>query len=220
MGQIKDSLDSIYRRLFDAYGPQRWWPGDGPFEMMTGAILTQSTAWQNVKQAIDNLKRAGALSAQAIRKLPPVELAALIRPSGYFNAKAVKLRALAGWLEGYGDNLDLAFNKETGRLRRELLGIHGVGPETADSILLYAADRPIFVIDAYTKRIMSRLGLASEKASYDELQALFMDNLKPDAPLFNEYHALIVALGKEVCRKKPRCAACCLGEVCRYAAGV
>ncbi len=219
MGQKQTALklQNIYRALMAAYGPQHWWPGDGPFEMMAGAILTQSTAWKNVEQAINNLKHAKALSAQAIRQLPMAELASLIRPSGYFNAKAAKLKALARWLNEYGDSPDKAFGKETKQLRQELLNIHGIGPETADSILLYAAGRPVFVIDAYTRRIMSRLGLAPPQDSYDALQKLFMDNLAANVALFNEYHALLVRLGKETCRKQPKCIDCCLNEICHYA---
>ena len=143
----------IYRRLFELYGPQHWWPGESPFEVMVGAILTQSTAWQNVEKAIANLKNAGAMSPMALHNIPTDELAQLIHPSGYYNAKALKLQALVRWLgESCGDDLDKLFALDTNTLRHQLLDIHGIGPETADSILLYAANKPVFVIDTYTRR--------------------------------------------------------------------
>jgi endonuclease-3 related protein len=209
-------LREIYRRLYAAYGRQHWWPAGAPFEMMVGAILTQSAAWTNVDKAIANLKAAAALSPPAIRKLPLSELAAVIRPCGYFNAKAVKLKALADWFGRYGDDIRRLYAAEGNALRDELLAVHGVGPETADSILLYAAAKPFFVIDAYTRRILGRLGLAPEQDSYDAYQRLFMQNLTADVPLFNEYHALLVRLAKETCRKNPVCYRCCLGDICCY----
>ena len=213
--RLSQGLQDIYRRLMDFYGRQHWWPAEGPFEMMVGAILTQGAAWGNVEKAIANLKAAGALSPEALRRLSLPELAALIRPSGYYNAKALKLRSLAQRLgEGYNDNLDklLASNIET--LRQELLSIHGIGQETADSIILYAAGKPVFVVDAYTRCIISRLGLAPEGSSYADYQALFMDNLPTDSGLFQEYHALLVCLAKNVCRRRPLCWECCLGSIC------
>ena len=183
MEQLEALLRRIYSCLLKTYGPQNWWPGDSPFEVMVGAILTQSAAWSNVEKAIANLKAAGALSPQAIRALPADELAQLIRPSGYYNAKAKKLKAMAAWLGSYDDNLDEAFGKDTAELRRELLSVHGIGPETADSILLYAAGKPVFVIDAYTRRVLGRLGLASGKESYDELQRLYTANLPAELAL-------------------------------------
>ncbi len=201
---------TVYRRLREAYGPQHWWPGETPFEVCIGAILTQNTAWTNVDRAIGNLKGADALSAAVLRELPQDDLAALVRPSGYFNAKARKLKEFVRWLgERCGDDLDALFTTDTGALRKELLAVHGIGEETADSMLLYAGEKPVFVIDAYTRRIFERLGLrpaAGER--YGDYQALFMDHLPPDAPLYNEYHALIVHLGKETCRPTPRCADC------------
>jgi endonuclease-3 related protein len=210
------NLLTIYDCLFTAYGPQHWWPGETPFEVMVGAILTQSAAWRNVEQAITNLKQAGDLSPAALRDLPHPELASLIRPSGYYNAKTKKLKALASWLAQYSDNLVNIFSNNTKELRLELLGVHGIGPETADSILLYAAGKPVFVIDAYTRRIFQRLGILLPDDSYDVCQALFTRNLVREALLYNEYHALLVKLGKDVCRKKPDCDECCLGELCRY----
>ena len=207
-------LKSAYDKLFACYGPQHWWPGDSPFEIMVGAILTQSAAWSNVEKAIDNLKTAGKLSAAALREIPVDELAKLIYPSGYYNAKAKKLKALVDWLGLSNDDLSRLDNRPTQELRCELLNVHGIGPETADSILLYALQRPIFVIDAYTRRLFSRLRIAPEKDAYDRWQATFMDNLPADAQLFNEYHALIVRQGKEKCRKSARCEDCCLSENC------
>jgi len=211
--KLKQALMLIYRRLFQAYGPQHWWPADGPFEVIVGAILTQSAAWTNVEKAISNLKSAGALSPRALRQLPGPELAGLVYPSGYYNAKARKLKAFAEWFgTQYDDSLERLFARDAGELRRELLAVHGIGEETADSILLYAGDKPVFVIDAYTRRIVNRLGLAPSAKSYQDYRELFMNALPPDVSLFNEYHALLVRLGKEPCRKKPRCASCCLNK--------
>jgi len=207
-------LLEIYRRLFDCYGPQHWWPGETPFEVMVGAILTQSTAWQNVEKAINNLKSAGALSPEALRQQSAEEIARLIHPCGYYNAKTRKLKALIDWLGAGNDNLERLFATETDELRKQLLAVHGVGPETADSILLYAANKPVFVIDAYTRRTLMRLGLARGKSAYDDYQQLFMRNLPSDTQLFNEYHALFVRLGKTVCRKQPLCRDCCLFDIC------
>jgi len=212
---LKYTLETVYRRLLAAFGPQHWWPAEEPFEVIIGAILTQSAAWVNVEKAIANLRKAEALSPAALRHLSPNELARLIRPSGYFNAKSRKLKALAVWLgEHYHDNLEKLFAVETGQLRRQLLAVHGIGPETADSIILYAAGKPVFVIDAYTRRIISRLGPAPSRDSYTAYQALFMENLPPDAAMYNEYHALLVCLGKQACRTRPLCGHCCLSDLC------
>lgn len=214
---MKEKLLDIYDRLLSQYGPQHWWPAQGPFEVMVGAVLTQSAAWSNVEKAIANLREAGVLSAEMLGQLPLSELSALIYPSGYYNAKALKLKALATYLKGYGYDLGQLFTVETDRLRRELLGVHGIGEETADSILLYAANRPIFVIDAYTRRIFGRIGLTPERGRYEDYQRLFMNNLPGDTSLFNEYHGLLVCLGKNVCRKYPLCRQCCLaGEICHF----
>jgi endonuclease III related protein len=202
-----------------AFGPQRWWPGETPFEVMVGAILTQSASWLNVEKAIANLKLAESLSPRAIRRVPLEELALLIRPSGYYQAKARKLKALVAWLDGYGDDLARAFAGPLPAKRAELLDIHGVGPETADSILLYAAGRPSFVIDAYTRRVLARLGIMPEWDGYEACRALFMTSLEPDVARYNEYHALFVRLGKDICRQRhPRCLDCPLGGRCRYSA--
>ena len=212
---IDQALNNIYHRLLAHYGHQHWWPAQEPFEMIVGAILTQSAAWVNVEKAIANLKAARALSPAALRRLPQPELARLIRPSGYYNVKAAKLRSFAHWLgEYYNDDLDKLFGGDTDYLRQQLLAIYGVGPETADSIILYAANKPVFVIDAYTRRIISRLGLAPINNSYEAYQALFMHNLPADANLFNEYHALLVCLAKDVCRPHPLCRQCCLSDIC------
>ena len=184
--------------------------------MIVGAILTQSAAWSNVEKAIANLKAARALSPTALRQLPLSELAAIIRPCGYYNAKALKLKSLAHWLgERYDDNLDKLLANDIDHLRQQLLSIHGIGQETADSIILYAANKPIFVIDAYTRRIINRIGLAPENNSYTAYQALFMDNLPGDSELFKEYHALLVCLAKKACCSRPFCQQCCLKNICQ-----
>jgi len=199
------------------YGPQHWWPAQEPFEVIVGAILTQSAAWGNVEKAIANLKAAKALSPKALRQLPHSEVATLIHPCGYYNAKALKVKSFACWLgENYDDHLKKLFANNIDHLRQQLLSIHGIGPETADSIILYAANKPIFVIDAYTRRIISRIGLAPNSDSYSAYQALFMDNLPADARLFNEYHALLVCLAKNICRPQPLCQQCCLNDICHF----
>ena len=212
--QTAQALTCIYDRLFDRYGPQHWWPGETPFEVIIGTILTQSTAWTNVEKAVANLKSEGLLDAMSLDEIATDKLAELIRPSGYYNAKAAKLKAFVERLtREYDGSLNRLFELETGELRNELLSIHGIGPETADSILLYAAHRPVFVIDAYTKRIIGRLGLAPSSDSYESFQQLFMERLPHDEGMFNEYHALFVRHGKEVCRKSPRCEDCCLANL-------
>lgn len=210
----------IYRRLLERYGPQGWWPGDGPFETMVGAILAQNTAWRNVERALTNLKAAGVLSPGALRSLPEEELARLVRPSGYFLTKARKLKALVAHLARYGDDLAAMFRQDTRALREELLGIWGIGDETADAIVLYAAGLPSFVIDSYTRRILDRLGLMPERRTYAGYQALFHDHLTRDALLYNEYHALLDRHAKATCRKTPLCSRCCLLETCPTGARV
>jgi endonuclease-3 related protein len=208
---LKRLLTKIYQRLFRQYGPQHWWPAREPFEVIVGAILTQSTAWTNVEKAIKNLRKAGKLSPEALRSLTCDKLADLIHPCGYYNVKARRLKAFADWLgECYGNNLEKVFARDTGEIRRELLGIYGIGEETADSIILYAGNKPVFVIDAYTRRIIDRLGLTPPHQSYSAYQAFFTENLPADAALFNEYHALLVRHAKEACRKNPFCRWCCL----------
>ncbi len=204
-------LEEIYRRLYRHFGPQHWWPAETPFEVCVGAILTQNTNWRNVERAIENLKTRDLLSPQALYELPEDLLAALIRPAGYFRVKARRLKAFVRWLvENYGGGLENLSEKETEELRRELLSLPGIGPETADSILLYALERPVFVVDAYTRRILLRHGLVTEEADYHEIQELFMENMPLEVELFNEYHALLVACGKHFCRaRKLRCEAPC-----------
>lgn len=198
-----------------AYGPQHWWPGETPFEIIIGAILTQSAAWTNVEKAIRNLKSADALSPMKIRDLPLEKLAELIRPCGYYNAKAVKLKTFISWLDRhYSSGLDAFFTIDISLMREQLLSIRGIGEETADSIILYAAAKPIFVVDAYTRRIISRIGLLPDKERYNTYQAFFMENLPADTKQYNEYHALLVKLGKLACRKIPVCADCCLNDMC------
>jgi len=215
------ALLDIYRRLLAHFGPQHWWPAQEPFEVIVGAILTQSAAWDNVEKAIANLRAAEALSPRTLRQLRLSKLAKLVHPCGYYNAKALKLKSFAFWLGNhYKDDLDRLFATDTYDLRQQLLSIHGIGRETADSILLYAANKPIFVIDAYTRRIINRTGLAPEKVSYAAYQALFMEHLPPDTGLFNEYHALLVCQGKNVCRRRPLCPQCCLNDICHFYANL
>ena len=208
-------LLEVYRRLYQRYGPQHWWPGDGPFETIIGAILTQNTAWRNVELALNNLKSAGAMSPKHLRELSFDVLANLIRPSGYFRTKTRKLKAFAQYLgEFYDDDLNACLSQEAGDLRRELLSIYGIGEETADDIVLYAAGLPSFVIDTFTRRILTRLGMAPDLGRYSDFQALFHQNLYQDSTLFNEYHALLDRHATETCRKSPLCDNCCLLDLC------
>jgi len=207
-------LREIHDRLFSAYGPQHWWPGETPFEVMVGAVLTQNTNWANVERAIANLKAAGALSPEAMAALAPAELAELIRPAGYYNIKAARLSHLLRTMEAHREGgLSRLLARPTDELRQKLLATKGVGPETADSILLYAASRPIFVVDAYTFRILGRHGLADESMGYFDLQEAIMDVTPHDAAFYNEFHALLVRLGKQRCKKsKPLCQGCPLED--------
>ncbi len=208
------ALKKTYRKLYRHFGPQGWWPARTPFEVMVGAILTQNTSWQNVERAIANLKRARALSWKRMLRLNDRALARLIRPAGYYNIKTRRLKNFLHFLqECYSGDLRRMKKGGTSRLRQELLGVNGIGPETADSILLYALHKPVFVIDAYTRRWMARHELAAPQLLYEDLQKIFMEGLPADAALFNEYHALIVRLGKEYCRKtKEKCAICPLRD--------
>ena len=210
-------LEEVYDRLYRTYGPQGWWPGDGPLDVVIGAILTQSAAWINVERAIAGLKEAGCWSLSAIHQRPVDELAEIIRSSGYFNAKARKLKAFAAHVAGkYEGNIAKFLGKDQEKLREELLSIHGIGPETADDIMVYAAGWPSFVIDSYTRRIVDRMGLMPKgrRGGYDDYQQLFHRNLPKDATLFNEYHALLDQHAKVACAKAPRCSECCLQDVC------
>ncbi|MBI4006159.1 MAG: endonuclease III domain-containing protein [Gammaproteobacteria bacterium] len=200
-------METIYDRLYHAYGPQHWWPADTPFEVMVGAVLTQNTAWSNVDRAITNLKEAKCLAADDIILLPDKQLAELIRPSGYFNIKAKRLKNLCRWFVKQG-GFKLLSKKKTDVLRLSLLDINGVGPETADDILLYAFSRPVFVIDIYTRRLLTRLGLITGTEDYETLRGNFEKTLTPDVQLFNEYHALIVRHAKEKCMQPDKCRHC------------
>lgn len=214
---VRARLLQIYDLLLASYGIQHWWPAKSPFEVMVGAVLTQSCAWRNVEKAISALKKAKIRSPRGLRDMNLPEIAELIRPCGYYNVKARKLRALAHWLEkSCGDDIKRLSRYDTESLRKELLGVYGIGEETADSIMLYALGKPVFVIDAYTRRILSRLGLKPAQENYAGYQSLLMNNLPSDARLFNEYHALLVYLGKEACRKIPLCHRCPLYEICQF----
>lgn len=203
-------LAVYYDALFRALGPQHWWPGRTRFEVIVGAILTQNTSWSNVERAIAALRREKLLSPAAIERIPLSRLARLIRSSGYFRQKARKLKEFVKFLrQEYEGSLDKFFAAPTAQLREQLLGVHGIGPETADSILLYAGQHPVFVVDAYTRRILERHHLLRGKESYEDIRSLFEQNLPPDASLFNEYHALLVHVGKHFCQKRqPDCEKC------------
>jgi endonuclease III related protein len=211
---IRESLTEIYARLLKRFGPQHWWPGEGQFEIIVGAILTQNTNWTNVEKAIANLKAADCLEPEKLHRINIERLAELIRPAGYFNIKTKRLKNLLNWLfDNYDGKLENIEAVATSRLKEELLSVSGIGPETADSILLYAFGRPVFVVDAYTARIAARHNLIEPPFDYAELQRLFADNLDEDVKLFNEYHALLVRCGKEFCRPKARCAGCPLEKL-------
>ena len=197
----RQTLKLVYERLYEAYGPQYWWPAETPFEVMVGAVLTQNTAWTNVEKAIANLRYEDVLRPERLLSLPDAELAGLIRPSGYFNIKTRRLKNLCHWLQSRG-GLRQVRDEDTAGLRRALLAVNGVGPETADDILLYAFERPVFVIDAYTRRLFSRLGIIQGDESYEALRELFEKSLPEDVDLYNEYHALIVRHAKEPCNGK------------------
>ncbi len=209
------SFKNIYQLLYRHYGAQHWWPGETPFEVMVGAVLTQNTAWSNVEKAIANLKQAEALDPHVIARLPHARLARLLKPSGYFNIKANRLRNFCAWYLEQG-GLEALSRLTTPVLRKRLLTVNGVGPETADDILLYAFERPVFVIDAYTRRLHGRLGQIRGDEDYETLRALFEKRLRSTkkVKLFNEFHALIVRHAKEVCRPRPRCSLCCLSGAC------
>ena len=200
---------AVYDALFARWGEQHWWPAESRLEMMIGAVLTQNTAWTNVEKAIENFRQNGALTLEALQNCTTEQLAQWIRPAGYFNQKAQRLKELTEILcTRFNGSLDALFSLETETLRKELLSWKGIGPETSDSILLYAAERPVFVVDAYTQRFLLRHDWITEKATYDEIAQAFTAQLPPRAPHFNEYHALIVRLGKEHCKSKPQCENC------------
>lgn len=212
----KETLVKIYDKLLEAFGPQHWWPADDDFEIIVGAILTQSVSWKNVEKAIDNLKAEGLLSLDAVLAVDKDKLAALIKSTMYYNQKALKLKNFCRYIkQNYGGDIYSLFEKSIPNMRAELLSIKGIGPETADSIILYAAAKPIFVVDAYTRRIFSRLGFLPDDVKYSQMQDFFMSNLPSDVNLFNEYHALIVRLGKDYCKnKKPLCNECPVKNHC------
>ena len=212
--RLNRSLLRLYNSLYRKFGPRYWWPGNTRLEIIIGAILTQNTAWTNVEKAIRNLKKERVFAFKTLSAIPEKTLAELIKPSGYYNIKAGRIKNFLKFLNTrYKGSLGAMFGTDLYRLREELLSIKGIGRETADSILLYAGNKPIFVVDAYTKRIFSRHGFISKNAEYEEIQSLFMDNLRQDAGLFNEFHALIVELGKSMCRsKKPLCSKCPITE--------
>jgi endonuclease-3 related protein len=208
-------LMDVYERLSRAFGPQRWWPGESPFEVLVGAVLVQNTAWKNVERAIANLRDAGFMSPEALYALPADELAELIRPAGYFQVKTRRLRNLLKFVhDEYDGALDRMFATDLPTLREQLLSVSGIGPETADAILLYAAGKPTFVVDTYTHRVLARHGWIGYDAGYDGIKDYFESNLPADAPLFNEYHALFVRVGKEFCgRSAAKCVACPLAAM-------
>jgi endonuclease-3 related protein len=211
-------LTSVYARLLAAHRPQHWWPADSPFEVMVGAVLTQNAAWTNVERALANLKRRHRFSPKGILELNEQQLADCLRPSGYFNIKARRLRNFCEWYRNAG-GLRRLRQCDTASLRHQLLSVNGIGPETADDMLLYAFDRPVFVIDAYTRRLFSRLGLISGDEGYETLRHAFERALGPDTKVFNEYHALIVRHAKVSCRVRPLCPECKLRRQCQTGKG-
>lgn len=200
----------IYTLLYDHFGPQGWWPSDSPFETMVGAVLAQNTSWQNVTKAIINLKEAGLMTYETLSSCGVEEIARHIKPAGYYNLKARRLRNLLDMIgQQYGGQLDDFLGDKLAVARERLLEVKGIGPETADSILLYSCAQPIFVVDTYTHRVFSRHNLIAEETDYHEMQAMFMDHLSPDPVLFNEYHALVVRVAATYCKKTaPRCETC------------
>lgn len=210
----------LFRTLFAEYGEQHWWPGSGSLEVIVGAILTQRTTWHNAARAIDGLVARGLLSVDGLCSAPIDSVAVAVRPAGCFRSKARKLKAFATRVvERHGGELDGLLALPTHALRQELLGIHGIGPETADAILLYAAGRPVFVVDAYARRLFARLGVLKGDETYDQIQRALMSALPEDVDLLNEFHALIVRHGKERCRSRPVCDGCPLAGLCRHARG-
>ena len=202
-------LHDIYERLLAHFGHQNWWPGDSRLEIMVGAVLTQNTNWRNAHAAIAALKQSDLLRADLLAEMPQGELAQLIRPTGYYNLKAARLQSLMRLIAGqYGGDVDRLDRLDTATMRTALLDIHGIGPETADSICLYAYQRPLFVVDTYTRRLLYRHGLLAADAGYDDMQHIFHITLPRDEALYNEYHALIVRLGQHFCRATMQCAAC------------
>ena len=215
-----NKIERIYSKLYKYYGKQHWWPvtsKNKEFEIIIGTVLTQNTSWKNVETAIENLKKNKLIDIKKINRINKDKLARSIKSSGYFNQKAERLKIFADYVnENYKNNLKKFLKKDVSELRKELLSIKGIGEETADSIILYAASKPVFVIDTYTKRIISRIGLCEKNVDYESLQNLFHKNLKKHHELFNEYHALLVELGKNICIKKPKCDICPVNNECNY----
>lgn len=210
----REKLLEIYNRLSRHYGPQHWWPGETQFEIIVGAILTQNTNWTNVEKAIANLKQDGPLNPERLHQLPQEQLAQLIRPAGYFNIKAHRLKCFLDWLfEKHDGQLESLETVPLSTLREQLLAIKGIGPETADSICLYAFNKPIFVVDAYTARVFGRHGMIEPGSGYEQIQEIFHAGLEKDVKLFNEFHALIVQVGKNHCKTKPICSGCPLEQL-------
>ena len=211
--RLKERFLELYWRLLDRFGPQGWWPGETPFEVALGAILTQNTNWQNVSRVMAALRTDGELDPVVLAQMPEAELAVRFRPAGYYNLKARRVKNFLTFLAArFANSMENMALEELEPLRAELLSLHGIGPETADSILLYALHKPTFVVDAYTFRILSRHEVVTEPCSYEELRQLFMEHLPWEVPLYQEFHALFVRLGKEFCRPKPRCAGCPLED--------
>lgn len=210
------TLVDVYDRLYSRFGPQHWWPADTPFEVIVGAILTQSVSWRNVAGAIDCLERADLLDPRSMRDIGEEAIALLVRSTGYYRQKAKKLKSFLEYLwSAHGGDLDAMFRTPLDDLREDLLGVWGLGPETVDSIMLYAGNMPTFVVDAYTVRTMTRLGFVKPGTPYDGVRNMFMSGLPKDPRMYNEYHALLVHLGKHFCgKRKPRCGDCPLGDVC------
>lgn len=213
---LNETLISIFDKLLSFFGPQHWWPAESRFEIIVGAILTQNISWNNVEKAIFNLKNKDLLSIDDILNTDIESLALLIKPAGYYNQKSRYLKNICKFIrENYG-SLEEFLSQDSRKLRNELLKIKGIGPETADSIILYAAEKPVFVVDAYTKRIFYRIGLIKQNLSYNKVQQFFMDNLPKEVELYNQYHALIVKLGKQNCsNKNPDCGNCPLNNICK-----
>ena len=206
---MPEKLLQIYKKLYTSFGPQHWWPGETPFEVAVGAILTQNTNWGNVEKAIENLKKNRLLRPSALHELSHDRLAELIRPAGYFNIKAKRLKNFIDLLmQEYQGSMNRMKKENCSSVRKKLLSVNGIGPETADSIILYALEKPVFVVDAYTKRVLSRHNILDHDASYEAFQEFFHAQLKENVSLFNEYHALFVRLAKEKCRTKPVCTGC------------
>jgi endonuclease-3 related protein len=210
LAQVKRRiLEKVYKILLETFGPRGWWPGETPFEVIIGAILTQNTSWKNVEKSIDRLKAENLLHPAVLYKIKDKKLAELIKSSGYYHIKTKRIKNFMAFLQReYRGNLKEMFREETIILRKKLLSISGIGSETADSILLYAGEKPTFVVDTYTKRIFSRHGWISNQDDYEDIRNLFMENMNNNVKLFNEYHALLVHLGKEFCKKEPRCKEC------------